>query len=43
MRVYNSATSSGKLIGLRSFLTKALGTIVDRRPEERPRKIEAMP
>ena len=43
-QVNNSITFSGKHIGSEEFLkqiVEALGIIIDRRPKERPRKIES--
>jgi len=43
-QVNNSVIFSGKPIGSEEFLNQmleALGTIIDRRPEERPRKMES--
>ena len=40
----NSVTFSGKLIGSKEFLNQmveALDIIIDRRPKERPRKMES--
>ncbi len=45
-QVNNSVTFSGKLIRSEEFfnqMVEALGIIIDRRPEGRPRKIETKP